>query len=64
MITEISWMYKHEQEDIDSSFTRVYTQSVRMAKKVGTTAAMPRIASSRTRATMKPGPLESTLGAM
>ena len=45
MITEICQMYKCEWEDIDSSFTTVYTQSVRMAEKVGTTATKPRITS-------------------
>ena len=44
-ITDISKMYKCKWEDIDSSFITVYRQSVRMAEKVGTTAAMPRITS-------------------
>lgn len=45
MVTEVFQMYQHERENIDSSFSPIYTQSVRMAEKVGTTATMPRITS-------------------
>ncbi len=41
-ISEVARMYK---VDVDSSYAPIYTQSVRMAEKVGTVVGMPRIAS-------------------
>ena len=45
MISEISKVYQDERKKVDSSFTPIYTQSVRMAEKVGTVLGMPRITS-------------------
>ena len=45
MISEISKVYQDEQKMVDSSFAPIYTQSVRMAEKVGTVPGMPSITS-------------------
>ena len=45
MVVEILKLYQREQENIDATFGLLYTQSVRMAEKIGTTPTMPRITS-------------------
>ena len=45
MISEISKVYQDERKKVDSSFAPIYTQSVRMAEKVGTVPEMPHITS-------------------
>ena len=45
MISKISKVYQDERMKVDSSFAPIYTQSVRMAEKVGTVPGMPRITS-------------------
>ena len=46
MISKVAtYMYKDEQKNVDSSFDRIYAQSVTMAEKVEAVVSMPRIAS-------------------
>lgn len=45
MISEVATLYKDERKDVDSSFDRIYAQSVVMAEKIGADVSMPRIAS-------------------
>ena len=45
MVVEISKLYQRERENIDATFGLIYTQSVRMAEKIGTPTTMPRIPS-------------------
>ena len=63
MITKISQMYRCERKDINYGFTMVYTQSMRMAERVGTTASVPCTVSPQgnyTVVTLKPATLVST----
>ena len=45
MILEVADTYKHQRTDVDNNFHLIFTQSIRMADKVGATVMMPRIAS-------------------
>ena len=45
MVSEVAKTYKDQRKDVDASFSLIFTQSTRMAEKVGAAVEMPRITS-------------------
>ena len=44
MVNDVQAMYDEERRTVDTGFSKVYSQCIRLATEVGTTESMPRIA--------------------
>ena len=44
LVNEVNAVYKEERRDVDSGFSKIFQQSIRLAERVGAEVSMPRIA--------------------